>query len=229
MGDALNACSKRFVLKKFTQILAKLEKALKDHELLDANVQEALLCLNKALSKVPEKASKDLGELGPPGELKEHKSGLALYTDGACRGNPGPGAWACVAQDSKGEIIFESCGHEILTTNNKMEIQAVIGAFTQLENFLMLHPLDHFSPVMLYTDSKYVCDGLNQWVVGWKARGWKKADGKTPENLDQWQELDGLKEKFKDVQIRWVKGHNGHPQNEYCDQLANRLLDEEGF
>jgi len=74
-----------------------------------------------------------------------------------------------------------------------------------------------------------VVDGLNQWVAGWKSKGWKKADGKTPENVELWQELDQMKTKFPQLKVGWVKGHNGHPQNEHCDQLANRLLDEEGF
>ena len=221
--------SKRFILKKLQQNLSKIEKALTDHGLMSTDLEAAIASLKAAIEKVPETVSKSLGGLTAPGELKTFPQGLALYTDGACRGNPGPGSWACVAQNHDGQIIFESCGHEILTTNNKMEIQAVIGALHQLEGFLLAHPMDQFKPIFLYTDSKYVCDGLNQWVMGWKSRGWKKADGKAPENLELWQEIDLLKSRFPDVEIRWVKGHSGHPQNEYCDQLANRLLDDEGF
>ena len=83
--------------------------------------------------------------------------------------------------------------------------------------------------VFLYSDSKYVVDGIQKWVPGWKRRGWKKADNKAPENLDLWQELDVLVSKFDELQFKWVKGHSGHPQNEFCDQLANKSLDESGF
>jgi ribonuclease HI len=227
--SALRLFYKGYLVKKYQQSLAKIQKSLQEHDLLTAPVREALELLDHVVRQLPEEKRPGKEGLGVPKEIKDDLNGLALYTDGACRGNPGPGAWACVAQNQRGEIVFESCGHEVQTTNNKMEIQAVIGAFQQLENFLLSHPLHHFKPIYLYTDSKYVCDGLNQWVTQWKSRGWKKADGKGPENLELWQELDGLKNKLSDVQVRWVKGHSGHPQNEYCDYLANRLLDEEGF
>lgn len=192
-------------------------------------LEDSVSCLDRALAQLPEPKKKSLDVLGPPAELKGLDAGLALYTDGACRGNPGPGAWAAVAQKADGEMIFQSAGHEALTTNNKMEIQAVIGALQQLEDYFLSHPFAQFSPIILLTDSKYVVDGVNQWTTGWKARGWRKADGKSPENLELWQSLDQHVARFPGLKVSWVKGHAGHPQNEYCDQLANRLLDDEGF
>ena len=215
--------------KKHIQALERIKSALVDHELMTPEVHDAWELVKEAVSALPKESAPGKGPLPVPEELKGNEQGLALYTDGACRGNPGPGAWATVAQRGDGSVVFESCGHESLTTNNKMEIQAVIGALYQLEQHILSNPFEQISPILLFTDSKYVVDGLNQWVPGWKSRGWKKADGKTPENLDLWQELEQLKAKFPQVKIGWVKGHNGHPQNEHCDRLANKLLDEEGF
>ena len=216
-------------MKKHRDALERIRRDLEAHDLVDSDVQRAFDLLKAQIAEIPETKVIVDGNLPAPAELKDFNEGLALFTDGACRGNPGPGSWACVAQTADGTIQFESAGHEALTTNNKMEIQAVIGAFHQLEQHLLSHPFVHPKPVLLFTDSKYVVDGLNQWVPGWKARGWKKADGKAPENLELWQELEQLKLKFPELKVGWVKGHNGHPQNEYCDRLANRLLDDEGF
>ena len=216
-------------MKKHLQALDRIEAALKAHDLNQEHVLQALNVLREQVQALPKDSALKNGPLPAPAELKDHPAGLALYTDGACRGNPGPGSWACVAQTQDGTVVFESCGHESLTTNNKMEIQAVIGAYHQFEQHLLGQPFNHPDPVLLFTDSKYVVDGLNQWVPGWKSRGWKKADGKTPENLELWQELDQMKAKYPQLKVGWVRGHNGHPQNEHCDQLANRLLDEEGF
>ena len=83
--------------------------------------------------------------------------------------------------------------------------------------------------LILFSDSKYVVDGLKSWIHGWKRRGWKKADKKVPENVELWQQLDQLVSKFKNIEYQWVKGHAGHPQNERCDQLANEALDDAGF
>ncbi|MBY0517369.1 MAG: ribonuclease HI [Bacteriovoracaceae bacterium] len=215
-------------MKKHLQALDKIASVLKSHELMDATVEAQIDGLKAKIKQIPEVPELS-GALSAPSELKNLPQGLALFTDGACRGNPGPGSWACVAQTHDGTIIFESCGHESLTTNNKMEIQAVIGAYHQLEQYLLDNPFAQHTDILLFTDSKYVVDGMNQWVPGWKARDWKKADGKPPENLSLWQELDSLKNRFLQVKVGWVKGHNGHPQNEYCDRLANRLLDDEGF
>ena len=148
---------------------------------------------------------------------------IALYSDGACRGNPGPGSWAFIAQNHEGELVYSSSGVSKLTTNNKMELQGVIEGLL----FVSDQP-QNFKKIFFYTDSKYVVDGITSWVKGWKRRGWKKADKKAPENLEQWQELDQLNEKFN-VEFIWVKGHAGHPQNELCDRLANEALDAQGF
>ncbi|OUR94888.1 ribonuclease HI [Halobacteriovorax marinus] len=154
------------------------------------------------------------------------KSEVAIFSDGACRGNPGPGSWGMVGQNHEGDVIFKGSGVETRTTNNRMEMMGAIEAFKAILN-------EEFSAdettVLLYSDSKYVVDGLKSWMKGWKKRGWKKADKKTPENVDLWQELDEVVQNFKNVKYFWVKGHAGHPQNELCDQLANEALDDSGF
>ncbi len=153
--------------------------------------------------------------------------GVALFSDGACRGNPGPGAWGMLGQNARSERLFESSGVEMNTTNNRMEM---IGAMQALKATLdTCSAPKHDPPVWLYSDSRYVVDGMNSWVRGWKARGWKKADGKEPENADLWRELDRLSSRFKKLTFVWVKGHAGHPQNEYCDKIANMALDDAGF
>lgn len=165
------------------------------------------------------------GELPLPKEIKSEKS-YALFSDGACRGNPGPGAWGMVGQNSLGEVIFKGSGVETKTTNNRMEMVGAIEAM----KYLLAEGIDtESSEVFLYSDSKYVVDGLKSWMKGWKNRGWKKADKKTPENVDLWQELDRISSSFNNIQYHWVKGHAGHPQNELCDQLANEALDDSGF
>jgi len=155
-----------------------------------------------------------------PKEIKT-KTDLALFSDGACRGNPGPGSWGYMIQDASGEKIKEGSDFETPTTNNRMELKGAINALIAAQSF-------QDSKLYLYTDSKYVVDGVEKWVEGWKRRGWKKADKKAPENLDLWQELDGLVQRMN-VKLLWVKGHAGHPQNEYCDQLANKALDLAGY
>lgn len=157
-------------------------------------------------------------------DFPAHENTLAVFSDGACRGNPGPGGWGVICQDVEGSLVFQSSGFEPQTTNNRMELA---GAIYGLKMILDLedYPKSHETHVELFSDSKYVVDGILKWVPGWKNRGWKKADKKTPENLDLWQELDDLCAKFSQVGFHWVKGHSGHPQNEYCDQLANEAMD----
>ncbi len=153
--------------------------------------------------------------------------GLALFSDGACRGNPGPGAWGMLGQSAQGKLIFESSGVDTSTTNNRMEI---IGAIEALKAALdYCSELGKNFPLWLYSDSRYLVDGMNSWVSGWKKRGWKKGDNKVPENVELWQELDQLNFKFEELTFIWVKGHAGHPQNEYCDRMANNALDDAGF
>jgi ribonuclease HI len=206
---------------KFLRYIKEMQKQL------DENAHDALDLLKKEISKLPN--SKPVAQEGKdlvvPEEVVASGAALALFTDGACRGNPGPGAWGALIQDSDSEVIWEGSGFDGQTTNNKMELKAVIEGLKECENLFKQLNLDHKETLLLYSDSKYVLDGLRSWVPGWKSRGWKKADKKAPENLELWQELDQLSQKFPKLLLRWVKGHSGHPQNDYVDGLANRELD----
>jgi ribonuclease HI len=138
---------------------------------------------------------------------------IEIYTDGACRGNPGPGGWAALLM--MGEREREISGAELLTTNNRMELTAVIRALEALRR-----------PVaaLLYTDSEYVRRGITEWVPAWKARGWRTADRKAVKNQDLWQQLDELNARHQ-IEWRWVRGHAGVPGNERVDRLANEAID----
>ncbi len=140
-------------------------------------------------------------------------SDVVIYADGACRGNPGPGGWG--AWLKSGEHEKELFGGEKLTTNNRMELTAVIEALASLKK-----PCT----VTIYTDSSYVKDGITNWIHGWKKRGWLTADKKPVKNVELWQRLDALNAAHA-VQWRWVKGHAGDPGNERADRLANRGVD----
>ncbi|MGC7412576.1 ribonuclease HI [Pandoraea pneumonica] len=133
-----------------------------------------------------------------------------IYTDGACKGNPGPGGWGALLV--AGQHRKEMFGGEANTTNNRMELLAVIRA---------LEALNKPCQVVLHTDSQYVQKGISEWIHGWKARGWKTAAKEPVKNADLWQLLDAVSQKH-DIEWRWVKGHAGHPGNEAADQLANR-------
>lgn len=134
---------------------------------------------------------------------------VEIFTDGACSGNPGKGGWGAVLRYQGKEK--ELCGGAADTTNNRMELTAVIEALSALKE-----PCD----VTLTTDSKYVVDAVQKgWVYSWKKNGWRKADKKPALNVDLWEQLLPLLEKHK-VNFVWVKGHNGHPENERCDTLA---------
>ena len=135
---------------------------------------------------------------------------VTIYTDGACKGNPGPGGWG--AWLAYGAHEKELWGGEPLTTNNRMELTAVIQALASLKRS---------SRVALYTDSEYVRNGITTWIHGWKQRGWKTADKKPVKNAELWQRLDALRN-LHHVEWRWVKGHSGDPGNERADALANR-------
>ncbi len=135
-------------------------------------------------------------------------STVEIYTDGACSGNPGPGGWGAVMRFNG--VEKELSGGENPTTNNRMEMMAVIKS---------LEALTRPCKVDLYTDSKYVKDGIEQWLPGWKARGWKTADKKPVKNMDLWIEMENQFARH-DVKLHWVKGHAGHPENERADQLA---------
>lgn len=151
---------------------------------------------------------------------------IALFSDGACRGNPGPGSWGCIGQDITGKIIFKASGVETRSTNNRMEM---MGAIDAMDTIIRENDAHSKLNIFLYSDSKYVVEGMKSWIHGWKKRDWKKADKKPPENVDLWKRLDTVKDNFSNVSYHWVKGHAGHPQNELCDQLANEALDDSGF
>lgn len=205
------------------QKLANAIKVLKS-ELSSPEAKSAIKVLETEVAalKVEEKTqSSDSFKIESSIKAKSHS--LVIYTDGACRGNPGPGSYGYMIQKNDETVIDEGHGVSKLTTNNKMELTAVIEALKAVENSVT--PMHE---VFIYTDSKYVVDGMKSWVAGWKRRGWKKADKKEPENLDLWKELDRLSQ-ICHSQFLWVKGHAGHPQNEYVDGLANKALDEAGF
>ncbi len=133
-----------------------------------------------------------------------------LYTDGACSGNPGPGGWAFVLKHPSTGKQLERSGAELDTTNNRMELMAAIEG---------LKALKAKSTVELYSDSKYVLNGLKEWLPGWKAKGWKTASKQPVKNVDLWKELDALASGHE-VKFHWIRGHNEHPENERCDRLA---------
>jgi ribonuclease HI len=138
---------------------------------------------------------------------------VLIHTDGACRGNPGPGGWG--ARLEFNGKVKELCGGEDDTTNNRMELMAAIQA---------LEALKEPCRVTLYTDSNYVRSGITEWLKGWKAKGWRTADKKPVKNQDLWQRLDAAAAAHE-VDWRWVKGHAGDPGNEAADRLANLGLD----
>lgn len=143
-------------------------------------------------------------------------SDVEIFTDGACRGNPGPGGWGVLLRYRGKEKTLH--GGEADTTNNRMELRAAIEG---------LRALTRPCRVVLTTDSVYVKNGITTWLDGWKAKGWKTAGRKPVKNVDLWQALDELNQQHE-VQWHWVKGHSGHRENEIADQLANQGIDELG-
>ncbi len=213
--------------KKHLKNLSSLEKWLKSEDVLTSGLTQSLKEIKDIIESVEEETEDNGGPLPPPAEIADEPDMIAVYSDGGCRGNPGPGAFAFVAQSQSGEILAEGVDYESLTTNNKMELQGPIMALQRLSVLLPEKGKDPLlSRIKVLTDSKYVVEGMKSWVPGWKARGWKKADNKAPENLSYWQELDQIRNRFMEVQWEWVKGHAGHPQNEYCDRKANEVMDE---
>ena len=138
---------------------------------------------------------------------------VEIYTDGACRGNPGPGGWAALLRVGVHEKIIS--GAEAETTNNRMELTAAIEG---------LAALTRPSRVALTTDSQYVRQGITQWLVGWRRNGWRTAARQPVKNQDLWERLDSLAQSHQ-VEWHWVKGHSGHPENERADQAANQAID----
>jgi ribonuclease HI len=142
------------------------------------------------------------------------KSDVEVFTDGACSGNPGPGGWAAILR--MGGRERELSGGDPATTNNRMELLAVISG---------LEALKRACRVKLYTDSRYVLDGATKWIHGWKKNGWRTADKKPVKNIELWQRLDAARDGHQ-VEWIWVKGHDGHPENERADQLARDEIDK---
>ena len=139
---------------------------------------------------------------------------VELYTDGACRGNPGPGGWGALLRYEEQER--ELYGYQAEATNNQMELMAAIRG---------LEALTAHCEVVLTTDSKYVLQGMTEWMAGWKRKGWRSASGQPVKNQDLWQRLDKAVQPHK-IKWNWVRGHTGHPENERVDSLANRAIDE---
>ncbi|HEY6095045.1 MAG TPA: ribonuclease HI [Gallionellaceae bacterium] len=139
---------------------------------------------------------------------------VEIFTDGACKGNPGVGGWGALLR-AKGKER-ELCGGEAHTTNNRMELMAAIVALETLKRPCKVH---------LHTDSKYVQQGISEWLAGWKQRGWKTADKQPVKNEDLWRRLDAAASQHQ-IEWLWVKGHAGHAENERADQLANRGIEE---
>jgi len=139
---------------------------------------------------------------------------VVIFTDGACRGNPGPGGWGALLRYSNHEKTIS--GGELNTTNNRMELMAAIKALAAIRETCTIE---------LYTDSQYVQKGITEWLPGWKKRHWKKADNKPVKNADLWQELEKQTHRHQ-VSWHWVKGHNGHLENELVDALANKAIDD---
>lgn len=140
-------------------------------------------------------------------------SQVVIYTDGACRGNPGPGGWGALL--TSGEHRKALSGFEAQTTNNRMELQAALEALTALKQSCR---------ITLWTDSEYLRKGMTEWLPGWKARGWKTAAKQPVKNADLWQALENQAARHE-IDWRWVKGHAGDPGNEAVDRLANEAID----
>ena len=156
------------------------------------------------------------GSWSPPRVIVPDRQAVELYTDGACRGNPGPGGWGALLRcDGKEKELY---GGEAHTTNNRMELMAAISG---------LETLKRPCQVLLVTDSQYVMKGITEWMVNWKKRGWRTAARKPVQNVDLWQRLDAALAQHE-VRWEWVRGHSGHPENERADALANRGIDECG-
>lgn len=146
---------------------------------------------------------------------QQPKEIVEIFTDGACRGNPGPGGWGVLLRFNGHEKTLS--GAEAQTTNNRMELTAAIKG---------LNSLTRPCVIVVSTDSEYVKNGITQWMVNWKKRNWRGANGKPVKNIDLWQQLEAAVNRHQQVTWEWVKGHSGHPENERADKLATGAIDQ---
>lgn len=146
--------------------------------------------------------------------MNTESSMVEIFTDGACRGNPGPGGWGAILRYKEHEKHIN--GAEVFTTNNRMELTAVIKALETLKRPCV---------VSITTDSEYVHQGITSWLLQWKKNGWRNSQKQTVKNMDLWHELDKIAGRHK-INWHWVKGHSNHPENELADQLANEAIDK---
>lgn len=145
-------------------------------------------------------------------------STITIYTDGGCSGNPGPGGWAFVALDENGSVLCSQSGGEAHTTNNRMELKAVISSLEAQDSL-------GFDRIVICTDSQYVKNGITDWIRSWKRNGWRNAKKEPVKNKELWEELDGAVSRY-DVQFRWVKGHAGIKYNEMCDSMVRSEMEK---
>ncbi len=215
LNTALN-----FIKKTFREEISPDIELSRSFDLISSSIKKL-----KDVEPQKDDQIKSIGTLPIPSELKKH-GGFAIFSDGACRGNPGAGSWAALCQTVDGATLYERSGVEFHTTNNKMELEGAIQGLETLHDYFEDNKIKNSdNRVFLFSDSKYVVNGMNSWMAGWKSKGWKKADRKKPENLEYWQRLDEMKSKFSNLTVGWVAGHSGHAQNDRCDELANLALD----
>lgn len=168
----------------------------------------------KALKSIETELIKIKGSIDIKPDTKPSNEIILIWSDGACKGNPGPGGWASIVQkDGESQEIYGSVRK---TTNNIMELTAALQG-------IRLTPTG--SQIVLTTDSKYLINGITEWIKNWKKKGWRKKDGSPVLNQELWQKLDA-ESQTRRIEWMWIKGHSGHPQNERCDQLANIAISE---
>jgi len=195
--------------------LQKIAKYFKSHKI---DCSSEILKLKETLESIEEQKFVFSNTYELPHDIDKKEGDFFVYSDGACRGNPGIGAYGFMVQNDLGEVLFEDAAFYSHTTNNQMELLGAIEGIKWAST-------KGAHRIFVYSDSRYLVDGINKWVSGWKKRGWKKSDKKEPENLSLWKQVDELNETFQ-CEFHWVKGHSGHPQNERCDELANICIDE---
>jgi ribonuclease HI len=225
--------------KQLTELIGKIkEEVTQNEKALQYLTQLETLLLSEmqeksGQAKARREKKKDTSEnFSLPPDFNLEEGVLALFADGACRGNPGPGAWGAFGQERDGQIFFKETSVNLKTTNNRMELEGAICALIRGREKLEQDfgsKVGASKKIFLYSDSKYVLDGIKSWMPSWKKNSWLKADKTPPMNIDLWKELDVITEWFLSLKLVWVKGHNGHPQNEYCDEMANKALDDSGY